>query len=214
MLLVGSPRHWGGDSFLDQTLLPFWLMSRSITSSRSIHVAANDRFHSFRLFFGTALAVYGGSQARGRMEAKQAASLRQSHSNVGIQAASATYTTAHSNTGSLTHWVRLGIEPESSWLPVGFMTTDPWWELPDVILFMAKSYSFFFPSFLGYTWSLWKFLGQGSNPSHIFEQCHSCGNAGSLTHSPGPGIEPTMPQRQAGSVTHFTTAGTPGWVIF
>ena len=37
------------------------------------------------------------------------------------QAASATYTTAHGNTGSLTHWVRPGIEPSTSWLLVGFV---------------------------------------------------------------------------------------------
>ena len=31
------------------------------------------------------------------------------------------YTTAHSNTGSLTHWARPGIEPATSWLLVGFI---------------------------------------------------------------------------------------------
>jgi len=39
----------------------------------------------------------------------------------GIQAASATYTTAHSNTGSLTHWARPGIEPATSWFLVRFV---------------------------------------------------------------------------------------------
>ena len=38
-----------------------------------------------------------------------------------IWAASATYTTAHSNTGSLTHWARAGIEPATSWLLLGFI---------------------------------------------------------------------------------------------
>ena len=33
---------------------------------------------------------------------------------LGIQAVSVTYTTAHGNAGSLTHWARPGIEPESS----------------------------------------------------------------------------------------------------
>ena len=33
----------------------------------------------------------------------------------GFQAESATYTTAHSNAGSLTHWAGPGIEPASSW---------------------------------------------------------------------------------------------------
>ena len=45
-------------------------------------------------------------------------------------AASVTYTTAHVNTGSLTHWTRPGIEPVSFWILVGFITTQPWWELP------------------------------------------------------------------------------------
>ena len=35
-----------------------------------------------------------------------------------IRAASVTYTTAHGNAGSLTHWVRPGFEPESSWILV------------------------------------------------------------------------------------------------
>ena len=38
-----------------------------------------------------------------------------------IWAASATYTTAHSNTWSLIHWARPGIEPASSWILVRFV---------------------------------------------------------------------------------------------
>ena len=38
-----------------------------------------------------------------------------------IRAASATFTTAHSNAGSLTHWPRPGIEPATSWFLVGFI---------------------------------------------------------------------------------------------
>ena len=38
-----------------------------------------------------------------------------------------TYTTAHGNAGSLNHWVRPGIEPESSWILVGFITIEPRW---------------------------------------------------------------------------------------
>ena len=40
-----------------------------------------------------------------------------------------TYTTVHGNTGSLTHWARPGIEPETSWFLVGFISAVPWWEL-------------------------------------------------------------------------------------
>ena len=38
-----------------------------------------------------------------------------------IRAASATYTTAHSNARSLTHWARAGTEPATSWFLVGFV---------------------------------------------------------------------------------------------
>ena len=38
-----------------------------------------------------------------------------------IRAVSATYTTAHGNTGSLTHWARPVVEPTSSWILVRFV---------------------------------------------------------------------------------------------
>ena len=41
---------------------------------------------------------------------------------------SVTYTTAHSNAGTLTHWVRPGIEPVTLWFLVGFVSTAPWRE--------------------------------------------------------------------------------------
>ena len=46
-----------------------------------------------------------------------------------IWAASSNYNTAHSNARSLTHWERPGVEPTSSWILVGFVTTQPQWEL-------------------------------------------------------------------------------------
>ena len=42
-----------------------------------------------------------------------------------IRAVSATCTAAHGNTGSLTHWVRPGIKPISSWILVGLVSTVP-----------------------------------------------------------------------------------------
>ena len=39
------------------------------------------------------------------------------------------YTTAHGSTGFLTHWVRPGMELASSWVLVGFVTTEPQREL-------------------------------------------------------------------------------------
>ena len=57
-----------------------------------------------------------------------------------IQATSATYTTAHYNTGSLTHWVRPGTEPIASWLLVGFNSTEPQWE---ILYFPLVTFFFF-----------------------------------------------------------------------
>ena len=39
-------------------------------------------------------------------------------------------TTAHGNAIFLIHWVRPGIEPASSWIPVRLLTAEPQWELP------------------------------------------------------------------------------------
>ena len=55
---------------------------------------------------------------------------------------------------------------------------------------------------------IWKFLGQVSNPSRGCHLHYICSNAGSWW-----AIEPVPPQRQAGSLTHCTTVGTP-WVVF
>ena len=59
--------------------------------------------------------AYGGSQARG---SNQSCSCRPTPQpqQCWVQAVSVIYTTAHDNTGSLTYWVRSGIEPESSWI--------------------------------------------------------------------------------------------------
>ena len=53
------------------------------------------------VFFRAASRAYGGTQARGPIRAV-AAGLYHSHSNAHIRAASATHTTAHDNTRSLT----------------------------------------------------------------------------------------------------------------
>jgi len=42
---------------------------------------------------------------------------------------SVTYTTTHGSAGSLTHWVRPGIEPATSWLLVRFVSAVPQGEL-------------------------------------------------------------------------------------
>ena len=68
-------------------------------------------FLSFFCIFRAVPMAYVGSQARGPVRAVNA-SLHQSHSNMGSEP-HPTYTTAHSNVGSLTHWVRPGIKSVS-----------------------------------------------------------------------------------------------------
>ena len=66
-----------------------------------------------------------------------------------IWATSATYTPAHSNTGSLTPWVGPGIKPRSSWTLVGFVTAEPQQELLEI------NFCFFFD--LNYLDKIWLF---------------------------------------------------------
>ena len=57
----------------------------------------------------------------------------------GIQATSTTYITAHGNAGSLTHRVRPGIKPTSSWILVRFVSSKPWWELGSTLFDIGLS---------------------------------------------------------------------------
>ena len=78
-------------------------------------------FYFLKKFFRSTPMAYGDSQARDQIRAV-ATFLCQSHSNtrskppqqqLGIQAESATYITAHGNARSPIQWVRPGIEPTS-----------------------------------------------------------------------------------------------------
>ena len=83
--------------------------------SRIICLTSMDNFFFFFFFFCLFRAIpmaYGGSQARGRIEAIMA-SLHHSHSN-------AKY---------LTQWMRPGIKPANSWLLVRFISAEPWGEI-------------------------------------------------------------------------------------
>ena len=57
----------------------------------------------------------------------------------GIWAAPATYTTALSTTGSLTHWPKQGIESSSSQILVGLISTEPQWKLPIFFFFSFQT---------------------------------------------------------------------------
>ena len=60
-----------------------------------------------------------------------------------IQAMSVTCAIAHGNAGSLTHWVRPGFKPASSWILVRFVFPVPQQELPPHRPLVSHSYSFF-----------------------------------------------------------------------
>ena len=71
--------------------------------------------------------AYSHSQARRQIWAV-AAGLIYSHWSEGSELF-LTYTAVQGNAGSLTHWVRPGIELESSWVLVNFLTAEPQREL-------------------------------------------------------------------------------------
>ena len=87
------------------------------------------KFYLFIYFclFRATPAAYGVSQTRGQIEAI-ASALHQSHSNTRSSHVWI-YTTVHGNARSLTHSVRPGVEPVSSWMIVRFVPTEPRWEL-------------------------------------------------------------------------------------
>ena len=84
---------------------PKLLQSDSHHSQRELQY-----LHSFSFFFGRRCSCQPMPQPQ----------------QLGVQAASVAYT---SNSGSLTHWVRPGIKPICSWILLGFITAELWWEL-------------------------------------------------------------------------------------
>ena len=83
---------------------------------------AEDAFDSNLIFFRAATAAYVISRLGVELELQLPAYT--AAIAMPDPAVSATYTTAHGNTGSLTHWVGPGIEPESPWILVGFITAE------------------------------------------------------------------------------------------
>ena len=113
-----------------------FLISKCYFGPHSYRVIFYERIRFFFLLFRAASAADGSSQARSQIRAT-AASLCHSHSNSRIWALSATYTIGHGNARSPTHWARLGIEPASSWILVGFVSAAPWRELPRIRFFKS-----------------------------------------------------------------------------
>ena len=88
-----------------------------------------EHFFFVCLLFRAVPTAYGSSQARGRIRAELPA-----YTTVTALDLSRICRTAHSNAGSLTLWARSGIKPSSSWILVGFISTEPRWELPQQFL--------------------------------------------------------------------------------
>ena len=84
------------------------------TIMKFIKIYPSRSFFSFFLFGATPVA-YGSSQARGQIRAAAASQSNPQLQQHWIWVTSATYAIAHSNTRSLTHWARPGIQPASSW---------------------------------------------------------------------------------------------------
>ena len=66
----------------------------------------------------------------------------------------------------------------------------------DNVLGVRVGIFFVFVFLFGHAHGIWKFLGQGSSPSHIYDLHHSCSSTGSLTHCAQLGIKLMPPQRQ------------------
>ena len=105
-------------------------------------------------FFRATPATYKRSQARVQIGAASAGLPTPQPQQHRIQVVSATYTTAHSNAGSLTHRLRLRIESTFSWILVRFITL--WitveatrsWKILCFVLLDCFSMLSYIPSFL------------------------------------------------------------------
>ena len=97
----------------------------------------------------------------------QMGSLHHSHSNR-LRAPSVTYITACGNTDSLTHWVRPGIKPASSWILVGFLTCSATMGTPIHFLNCCIYHDGFIMCLN---------IGEGKSPLHsLFKSWLSCGS--------------------------------------
>ena len=109
----------------------FW---GSVKINKSTEISVSLPFFFFFFFFclfRAASAAYEGWKFPGE-GSNQNCNFRPQPQPRQIWAASTTSTTAHSNSRSLTHWERPGIEPSSSWILVGFSTL---WATRNSLLF-------------------------------------------------------------------------------
>ena len=83
-------------------------------------------FFFFFLLFRATSAAHGVSQPRDQIGAVAAGLC---HSNVGSEPHLRPTPQLTGNAGSLTHWVRSGVERVSSWMLVRYVFTEPQWGL-------------------------------------------------------------------------------------
>ena len=91
-------------------------------------------FFPFLFLFRVTPTTHGSFQASGQIRAT-AVSLCHSHSNVGSEPR--LQPTPQLNAGSLTHWMRPGIDPTSSWTLVGFIFAQPKLELQNICILLS-----------------------------------------------------------------------------
>ena len=115
-------------------LVPYFVLSRTVSCSKGTRFILNAVLCFLFFYF-----IFLGQHPR-HMEVPRLGSnwgyscpptpQPQQHR---CRGASVTYTTAHSNARSLTHWVRPGIEPTTSWFLAGFVSAVPRQELLNCI---------------------------------------------------------------------------------
>ena len=117
----------------------------------NILVCPSFFFFSFFLFFFFSLfrpvpKAYGSSQARGWIGAIATGLITASAKQDPSRVCNLRYAIAHANTRLITHWVRPGIEPTSSWMPVGFLTAKPQQKLPHIVCLISQKTQCFWVS--------------------------------------------------------------------
>ena len=122
------PKHTGRHIILYHYVLTGW--RRKLFSLKNV-LAEAVLFFSFFFLFRAIRVAHGSSQARGWIGAT-AASTHHSHSNSGSKPCLLSTPQLTAKPDHLTHWVRPGIEPSSSWILFGFVSSAPQLELLNI----------------------------------------------------------------------------------
>ena len=110
---VGFLTHWARPGIEPTTSL---FLVGSVNHCTTTGTPINTFFYLFFFFF---LGLFRAAHAAPFPRLGVQSELQPQQ--CGTQVVSVAYTTAHSNTRSLTQWAKPGIEPASSWILVGFI---------------------------------------------------------------------------------------------